>query len=118
VIIAIPKKISYQIILLLKNIGSITEAKKAPVENIERAIEIFACLMDPKKVIQCRAIKIPAMENRANVLRLTLIFIPLNLINNNIKTPAIPILYHTRGTAFIEIRSPKIAVKPAIKTRK
>ena len=43
--------------------GSIKDAKNAPVENIAKAIEILETLMDAKKVIQCKAIIIPAKEN-------------------------------------------------------
>lgn len=113
-----PNKISYQIIFLLKNKGSIRAAKKAPVENMDKAIEILACFMDAKKVIQCRAIKIPAIENLAKVLGVTTRFMLFNLINMNIKRPAITILNQTSGTALIEISSPRMAVNPAIKTKK
>lgn len=117
-IIKIPKKISYQITFLLKNMGSIKDAKKAPVENMAKAIEIFASLMDAKKVIQCSAIKIPAIENLTNSEKLMLRLTLLNLINRKIKINAITILNHTNDTAFIEMSSPRIAVNPAIKTRK
>ena len=63
-----PKIISYQIIFRLKMIGSMIDAKKAPVENIASAIEIFAALMAPKKVIQWSAIIIPAIKSlKANL---------------------------------------------------
>ncbi|CAI8287923.1 MAG: Uncharacterised protein [Flavobacteriaceae bacterium] len=47
-----PKIISTALTFLLKNIGSIKEAKKAPVENIARVIEILDCSIASKKVIQ------------------------------------------------------------------
>ena len=58
-----PKIISTGLTFLLKKIGSIKEAKKAPVENIAKVIEIFDCSIASKKVIQCRAIITPAIEN-------------------------------------------------------
>ena len=39
------------------------DAKKAPVENIAKVIEILDALMAAKKVIQCKAIITPAIEN-------------------------------------------------------
>ena len=50
-------------IFLLYKIGSMSEAKKAPVENIAKAMDILEAFMDAKKVIQCKAIIIPAKEN-------------------------------------------------------
>ena len=47
----IPKRISYQIILRLNTIGSIIEAKNAPVENIANAMETLATSMAPKNRI-------------------------------------------------------------------
>jgi hypothetical protein len=47
-----------------------------------------------------------------------LCFILLYLKKINIKIPAMVILYQTKGIACIVINSPKIAVKPAIKTKK
>ena len=41
-----PNIISTGLIFLLKNIGSNKEAKKAPVENIAKAIEILEAFMD------------------------------------------------------------------------
>jgi hypothetical protein len=39
-------------------------------------------------------------------------------MKTNINTPAIVILYHTKGIASNEMSSPKIAVNPAISTKK
>ena len=55
----IPNIISYQITSRLKIIGSIKDAKKAPVENMESAIETLATFIDAKNVIQCNAIMTP-----------------------------------------------------------
>ena len=110
--------ISYHIIFRLKKIGSIKDAKTAPVENIANAIDMFDCLIDSKKVIQCKAIIAPAIENLINVLISIAMFTFLNLMNSSIKTDAIIILYQTSDTALIDISSPKIAVNPAMKTRK
>lgn len=94
------------------------DAKNAPVENIAKAIEMFATLMAAKKVIQCKAIMIPAIENLAITLSGTLRDIFLSLININISNPAMVILYQTKGVASSEINSPRIAVNPAISTNK
>jgi len=118
IIISIPKRISYQITVRLKIIGSIKDAKKAPVENIAKAMDILDSLIDPKKVIQCKAIIIPAIENLTIAFRETFMFTLVILIYKNIKTTAITILNQTKGIAFMVINSPKIAVKPAIKTKK
>ena len=98
--------------------GSTREAKKAPVENMANAIEILACLMDSKKVIQCNAMKMPAIENFKMTTGLCLKFVLVAFTNKNINTTAITILNQTNGTEPMVISSPKIAVKPAIKTRK
>lgn len=99
-------------------IGSINDAKKAPVENMARAMEILASSMAPKKVIQCNAMMIPAIEKRRIALGVTCNLTLAILIYANIKIEAITIRYQTKGTAFMVINSPKIAVKPAIKTNK
>ena len=94
------------------------EAKKAPEENIAKAMETLAWLIASKNVIQCNAIKTPAPENCKNVF---LSIFKLSLISftyKNIKTPAIAILYHTKANEPMVISSPKIAVNPAIKTKK
>jgi len=41
-----------------------------------------------------------------------------SLIKKNINSPAMVILYQTKGIASIEISSPKIAVNPAMNTSK
>jgi hypothetical protein len=113
-----PKTISYKIIRLLKNNGSISEAKKAPVENIANVTEIFEVFIAAKNVIQCNAITTPAKKNLIFTFKGMLSFILLYLKKINIKIPAMVILYQTKGIACIVINSPKIAVKPAIKTKK
>jgi hypothetical protein len=40
------------------------------------------------------------------------------LINRSIRTPAMDIRNQTKGMASIEINSPKIAVNPAMSTKK
>ena len=40
------------------------DAKKAPVENMASVTDTFDSSMEPKKVIQCRAMTIPARDNR------------------------------------------------------
>ena len=56
------------------------EAKKAPVENIASAIETLDILIEPKKVIQCKAIIIPANTNFISDFRSTEILILTILI--------------------------------------
>jgi len=98
--------------------GSIKEAKNAPVENMAKAIEILAWFIDSKKVIQCKAMMIPATENLAIVGIFTFKLIFENLMNANIKTVAMIMRYQTSGIEPILINSPRIAVNPAIKTKK
>lgn len=98
--------------------GSIREAKKAPVENIDRAIETLDSSIEPKKVIQCKAIITPANDNFNIFLGAILILVFVNLMKKNTKMTAIIIRYQTKGIALIVINSPNIAVKPAIKTKK
>lgn len=98
--------------------GSIIDAKKAPVENIAKAMDMLAASMAAKKVIQCKAIIIPAIDSLMRDLKSIDNFIPLTFINNNIKAAAINIRNHTNGIAEIEISLPKIAVKPAINTKR
>ena len=74
--------------------------------------------MASKNVIQCKAIIIPAPKNLSFVFVDTCIFSLIILMYKNIKTPAISIRYQTKAVEPIEINSPRIAVKPAIKTRK
>ena len=71
-----------------------------------------------KKVIQCKAMITPAIENLITAFSGTLSDIFLNLINRNMRTPAMVIRYQTKGIASIEMSSPKIAVKPAMSTKK
>ena len=99
-------------------IGSINDAKKAPVENMASAIEIFATSMAPKNVIQCKAIITPAMENLRISFEEAFSFTLAILIYPSIKIAAITMRNQTNGTAFIEISSPKIAVNPAMNTKK
>ena len=47
-----PNKISIALIFLLKNIGSIKEAKKAPVLIVTKATETFDTFIALKKVTQ------------------------------------------------------------------
>ena len=113
-----PNKISYPMIFRLKNNGSIRDAKKAPVENIAKVIDIFETLIAAKKVIQCNAMMIPATERLKRTFNGTLKGFFLSIMYPNIKTAPILILYQTRGIASKEISSPNTAVIPAITTRK
>jgi hypothetical protein len=98
--------------------GSIKDVKKAPVENMARVIEILETLIAAKNVIQCKAMTMPAKKNFRMVLKETISEIFLILIKPNINRLAISMRYQTRGMASNEISSPRIAVNPAIKTRK
>ncbi len=48
--------------------GSSIEVKKAPVESIDNVIDILDTLIAAKKVIQCKAIIIPAKKRVKNNL--------------------------------------------------
>lgn len=98
--------------------GSISEAKKAPVENMDSAMDMLEAFMAPKNVIQCRAIIMPATASRTNALGVIFVFTLANLTYINIKTEAISIRYHTKAMALMLISSPKMAVNPAINTNK
>ena len=98
--------------------GSINDAKNAPVENITNVMEMFETSIAPKNVIQCRATTIPAIPNLKNVLSDMFSLIFDILINPNINIPAINIRNQTNGIAFIVISLPNIAVKPAMKTKR
>ena len=99
-------------------IGSIKDAKKAPVENIARVIEILDNLIAAKKVIQCKAIKTPTKKNLIKLAIEIDSLIFLSFMNMNIIINAINIRYQTSGIASKEISSPNTPVKPAMKTRK
>ena len=75
-------------------------------------------LMALKNVNQCKAISNPAKENPSKVLLETFIGILLYQIYKTINTKAITILNHTKGRASNDIRAPKTAVKPHMKTMK
>lgn len=96
--------------------GSIKDAKKAPVENIDNVMDTLAASMAAKKVIQCNAMITPAIENLIRDSFLIFSFILLNLIKINIKIAAITMRNQTNGIAVMDISFPKMAVKPAINT--
>ena len=58
-----PSTISSNLILLLKNSGSISDVKKAPVLIVTKATETLDTFMALKKKIQCKAIMIPVNKN-------------------------------------------------------
>ncbi len=98
--------------------GSINDAKKAPVENMASVMDTFDTSIAPKNVIQCKAMMMPAIESLSKDLGLMLILTFATLTYTNIKIEAMTILNHTKGMAVMVISSPKIAVNPAIKTKK
>ena len=113
-----PKKISINLILLLKKNGSINDVKNAPVLIVTNATETLDTLIALKKVIQCNAIMIPESKNFSiaflsilNFFFRMIKYIAINIEANNI-------LYHTNGIASIEMSFPKIAVNPQMKTMK
>ena len=114
----IPNTISYQISWRLNIKGSINDVKKAPLENMAKAIETLDWSIDSKKVTQCRAIIMPPKQNFNRAIKDTFKWVPRNFKYKNIKTKAINILNHTNVIDSKEINFPKIAVNPAIKTRK
>lgn len=98
--------------------GSINDVKKAPVLMVTKATETLETLIALKKKIQCNAIMIPVKINlnKAFVSIDTFLFFMIKY--PNIKMDANAILNQTNGMASIEIKAPKIAVKPHIKTIK
>lgn len=112
-----PNTISYIFIFLLKSTGSIKEAKKAPDENVASVMEILDWLMASKKVIQCKAIITPARANFKITFLGSRIAVLVMATNKNINSTAINILNQTNGMDPIDIKSPKMAVKPAINTK-
>lgn len=113
-----PKSISIRFIFLLKKIGSINDVKKAPVLIVTKATDTLDTFIALKKVIQCTAMMIPVIKNSKIALLVILkdfFFIKKYTV---IKMTAIPILYQTNGIASIEIKAPKIAVNPQMKTIK
>ena len=92
--------------------------KNAPVLIVTKATETFETLIALKKVIQCRAIKIPVIANfKSPFLSMVKDFL-LTKKYKAIKTEASNILNQTKGIASMVMRAPKIAVKPQIKTIK
>jgi hypothetical protein len=111
-----PKKISYHIIFFLKNIGSIMDAKKAPVDKQAKVMDTLDTLMALKKVNQCRAITNPATKNFKITFLGNFSEVLVYLLYKKIKKTAKSMRYHTNGNASSEISLPKIAVNPQIKT--
>ena len=100
---------------LLKKIGSMIDAKKAPVLMVINATETFEVLIAKKKVIQCKAMITPPITNFIRIFLFTTNDLFESLIKMNRKTLANNILNQTKGMASIEISAPKIAVNPQIK---
>lgn len=111
-----PNKTSYQTTFFPNNKGSKIDVKKAPVDKQAKVTETLETFMALKKVNQCKAITNPANRNANTVFLGIFVFIFLNLIYIKIKTTAKDILHQTKGKASKEIKAPKIAVKPQIKT--
>ncbi len=74
--------------------------------------------MASKKKIQCTEISNPTKINLKNSLIGIRKDSFLKSINRNKKTDAKSILYQTNASAWIEIKAPKMAVKPQINTIK
>jgi len=102
----------------LKSTGSIKDVKNAAVENIARVTDIFDCSIASKKVIQCKDINSPKKEYFINKFKFILKLLLLISIYIPNKTQPINILCQTITSDEFVISSPKIAVKPAIKTKK
>lgn len=111
-----PNIISEILIFRLYIIGSIKDAKKAPAENIDNAIDTLDCLIDSKKVIQCKATISPAIENLIMSFLVTRKLVFAIKTYTSIKNKAMAILNQTSGAESIVISFPNIPVKPAIST--
>src|SRR5690554_2429085 len=98
--------------------GSSNEVKKAPVEITAKVTDTFEALIAAKKVIQCKAMIIPAKEKPKRVMVLKRSFVFRSFKKTKISPAAMIILYHTSGMASMEISAPKTAVNPHIKTIK
>ena len=85
---------------------------------MDNVIETLETLIAWKKKTQCMDIINPQNNNLKSIFFDTKIFFPKKNNKKNKQTEAINILYHTSLTAPIEIREPKIAVNPKIKTIK
>jgi hypothetical protein len=94
------------------------DVKKAAVENIANVTEILDCSIASKKVTQCKAIIRPKKEHLRQKLRSILKLLLLKRIYNPNKIEPKNILCQTITSDVLLINSPKIAVKPAIKTKK
>jgi len=81
-------------------------------------MDMFDTFMAAKNVIQCNAITIPARKNLIRYFFGTRRFIFFSFKYMSINTPAMVILYHTKDIASRVMSSPKIAVNPAINTKK
>ena len=53
-----------------------SDAKKAPVENMAKVMEIFEAFIAAKKVIQCKAITMPAKKKFKMLLVILVFCIP------------------------------------------
>ncbi len=85
---------------------------------VTRATETLETLIALKKKIQCNAIMIPVKINLNKAFASIDTFLFFMIKYPNIKMDANDILNQTNGMASIEIKAPKIAVKPHIKTIK
>ena len=98
--------------------GSNIEVKNAPVAKQASVTDILETLMALKKVNQCNAIINPANKKESIVLAGSFKGIFLMITYTKIKPLAKSILNQTKGKASNEIKAPKIAVNPQIKTIK
>ena len=114
----IPKRTSYKIIFLPKKIGSKKDVKNAPEAITDNVTETLETLMAPKKVNQCNAIQSPAKKNPRSTFLGKRILFRRNKTKNMMRMLAIPMRYQTNGIASKDIRAPKTAVNPHIKTMK
>ena len=94
------------------------EVKNAAVENIARVTEIFDTSIASKKVIQCKEINNPKKEYFKNNLKSILKLLLEASMYSPSKTDPINIRCQTITSDVFIISSPKIAVNPAIKTKK
>ena len=99
-------------------IGSRKEVIKAPNDNIESVIETLETFIALKKKNQCKEIIRPQKNNLNKVFLEIINFLFNKGAKNSQDRVAINILYQTSFRESTDIKEPKIAVKPKIKTIK
>ncbi len=110
-----PKNISYYIIFLRHQKGSISAVIKVTVDMVANATDTLETLMAAKNVTQSNAITTPATIKVSSILPDIFKENLLIAIKTKISTAAISMRYQTNGSASRVINFPKTAVNPHIK---